>query len=62
MHYHEMVKVSDGTHHPMKVVWLKHTARTTFALDGGPAPEFSHAVTPGVDYEFAPNWNMPYSP
>jgi selenium-binding protein 1 len=62
MHYHELVKVSDGTHHPTKVVWLKHTARTTFTLDGGPAPALSHSVTPGVDYEFIPNWSTPYSP
>jgi selenium-binding protein 1 len=62
MHYHEFVKVSDGTHHPTKVVWFKHTARTTFTLDRGPRPDLTHAVTPGIDYEFIPNGNMPYSP
>lgn len=62
VHYHELVKVTDGTLHPTKVVWLKHTAVTSFTLDGGPHPEFSHAVTPGVDFEFIPNGNMPYTP
>jgi selenium-binding protein 1 len=62
VHYHELVSVADGTLHPSKVVWLKHFARTSFTLDGGPHPELSHAVTPGVDFEFIPNWNMPYSP
>ncbi len=61
-HYHEFVKVSDGSHHPTLVVWLKHTARTSFTLDGGPAPQFAHAVTPGVDYEFIPNFANPYNP
>jgi selenium-binding protein 1 len=61
VHYHHLTKVSDGTLHPTKVVWLKHTARTSFTLDGGPHPEFTHEVTPGVDYEFIPNWDTPYS-
>lgn len=60
VHYHELVKVSDETLHPTKVVWLKHTARTFFTLDGGPHPELAHYVTPGVDYEFIPNWGTPY--
>lgn len=60
VHYHELVKVSDGSLHPTKVVWLKHTARTFFTLDGGPHPELAHYVTPGVDYEFIPNWGTPY--
>jgi len=61
VHYHELVLTSDGTtKHPNKVVWLKHTARTSFTLDGGPHPELSHPVTPGVDYEFIPNGGMPY--
>jgi len=63
VHYHEFVKVSDGTtHHPTKVIWLKHTARTNFTLDGGPAPALTHEVTPGVDYMFIPNWDTPYAP
>jgi hypothetical protein len=60
MHYHEFVNVNDGSHHPTLVVWLKHTARSTFNFDGGPAPQFAHEVTPGVDYEFMPNYAKPY--
>ena len=62
IHYHELIKVSDGTLHPNKVVWLKHTARTSFTLDGGPHPELTHDVTPGVDLEFIPNGMTPYNP
>ncbi len=61
VHYHELVAVYDGDLHPSKVVWLKHTARTSFTLDGGPMPEMvGHYVTPGIDYEFMPNWSRPY--
>jgi selenium-binding protein 1 len=61
VHYHELIEVSDGvTMHPYLVVWLKHIARTTFTLDGGPHPELSHQVTPGVDLEFIPNGMTPY--
>ena len=35
VHYHELIRVSDGVLHPNKVVWLKHTARTAFFFDGG---------------------------
>ena len=62
VHYHEFVSVEDGSHHPTKVGWFKHIARTSFTLDGGPVPQFTHVVTPGVDYEFIPNWMVPYSP
>ncbi len=62
VHYHELLSVSDGTEHPTKVVWLRHTARTSFNLNGGPHPELDHAVTPGIDYEFIPNGAMPYNP
>ncbi len=62
VHYHELRAVSDGSYHPTKIVWLKHTARTSFTLDGGPHPELSHYVTPGVDYEFIPNGMVPYRP
>lgn len=61
-HYHEFVSVVDGSHHPTLVGWFKHTARTSFTLDGGPAPQFAHPVTPGVDFEFIPNWDVPYNP
>ncbi len=63
VHYHMLVSVDDGeTLHPDKVVWLKHTARTFFTLDGGPPHhEGEHWVTPGIDYEFMPNWDAPYT-
>ena len=67
VHYHEFVKVIDGTEHPTKVVWFKHTARTFFTLDRGPAywmgmdpVPYEHEVTPGVDYGFPNNYMNPY--
>jgi len=63
VHKHEFVKVSDGTLHPSKVIWLKHTAVTSFTLDGGPgAPgaPYEHEVTPGIDWEFPNNYPVPY--
>lgn len=65
VHYHEFVKVSDGTLHPSKVAWLKHIARTSFTLDGGPGapnPPYEHEVKPGVDYLFPVNGLIPYNP
>jgi len=62
VHYHEFLSVMDGKLHPTKVVWLRHTARKSFTLDGGPHPELGHDVTPGVDYEFIPNGMDPYEP
>ena len=67
VHYHEFVSVVDGSEHPEKVVWLKHTAVTSFTLDGGPLgqggdPPYIHDVTPGVDFEFPNNSFMPYNP
>ena len=62
MHYHEMLRVSDGMPHPTKVIWLRHTARTSFYLDGGPHPELAHEVSPGLDPLFIPNGMMPYMP
>jgi hypothetical protein len=63
VHRHEFVSVDNGEFHPSKVVWLKHTAVTSFTLDGGPGapnPPYSHYVTPGVDLEFPNNGFMPY--
>lgn len=63
VHYHEFVSVEDGSLHPSKVVWLKHIAVSSFTLDGGPNPNMpSHEVTPGIDWEFMPNYSMPYEP
>ena len=63
VHYHELVSVDDKvTLHPDKIVWLKHTARTFFTLDGGPMPDMEpHEVTPGIDYNFMPNYMMEYT-
>lgn len=63
VHYHELIAVDDSALHPTKVVWLKHIARTSFTLDGGPhPPEPGLVVTPGVHREFLPNWDNPYTP
>ena len=63
VHYHELVKVSNGSQHPTKVVWLKHTARTSFTLDGGPhPPDPGLPMKPGVAYNFLPQWWVPYTP
>ena len=63
VHYHEFVSVDDGEFHPTKVIWLKHTAVTSFTLDGGPGapnPPYEHSVSPGVDFEFPNNSSDPY--
>ena len=63
VHYHEFSSVADGTLHPSKVVWLKHTAVTRFTLDGGPGgtnPPYEHYVMPGIDLEFPNNGFVPY--
>ncbi|MEN8194142.1 MAG: hypothetical protein ABFS12_15065 [Bacteroidota bacterium] len=66
VHRHEFVRVSDLEPHPSKVIWFKHTARTSFTLDRGPmgqggmTPPYIHDVTPGVDYKFPNNGMMPY--
>jgi hypothetical protein len=63
VHYHELAAVVGGTQHPTKVVWLKHTARTSFTLDGGPStPDPGIVMTPGVAFNFLPNWEDPYVP
>ena len=63
VHRHEFISVESGEFHPSKVVWLKHTSRTSFTLDGGPGapnPPYEHYVTPGVDLKFPNNGFMPY--
>ena len=63
VHYHELVSVADETLHPTKVVWFKHTARTSFTLDGGPHPsDPGIEITPGVAFSFLPSWLNPYNP
>ena len=65
VHYHEFISISTGDLHPTKVIWLKHTAVTSFTLDGGPGapdPPYEHAVTPGIDWDFPNNYMMPYDP
>lgn len=57
VHRHELVD-TDGAPVEHLRVYLKHTARTSFVFDGVPAQANNniHSVTPGVDYEFMPNW------
>jgi selenium-binding protein 1 len=62
VHYHELLSAVDGSEHLSKVVWLKHTARTSFTLNGGPHSEYYHEVTPGVDFDFIPIGSDPYPP
>jgi selenium-binding protein 1 len=62
VHYPELVSVADGSLHPTKVGWFKHIGRTSFTLDGGPLLDLAHTVTPGVDYEFIPNYSEPFDP
>jgi hypothetical protein len=56
VHVHEFV---DGNGNELEdyVIYLKHTAVRKFHFNGGPmAPGSNHMVTPGVDYNFIPNW------
>ena len=60
IHRHELIDETTGLQDPNIYVYLKHTARTSFTLDGGPGgspnPPYKHQVTPGIDYEFPNNW------
>ncbi|UCC61485.1 MAG: hypothetical protein JSV36_11785 [Anaerolineae bacterium] len=63
VHYHELISVAEGSLHPDKVVWFKHTARTSFTFDGGPhPPDPGLEIRPGVVYNFLPNWDRPCNP
>ncbi len=65
VHYHEFISVEDGSLHPTMVPWLKHTAVTSFLLDGGPGapnPPYEHEVVPGIDWMFPNNYFNPYNP
>ena len=58
VHVHEFLDIN-GDELTEWVVYLKHTARTSFTLDGGPgqpSPPYEHFVTPGIDYQFPNNW------
>ncbi len=61
VHYHELVKVSNGAIHPTKVVWLKHIAEGEFTLDRGPRPDMAHKAMKGLDKDFMNNFFMPYT-
>jgi hypothetical protein len=60
VHYHELVRVSDGAKHPDKIIWLRHQAVADYTLDGGPAPDLSHDVTKGLDSTFINNYTVAY--
>lgn len=73
VHYHELVKAGAGCLHPRKVAWFRHSAIEKFSFDGGPPPvlpdgtffrprNVPHDVTPGIDYNFPPNYDIPYQP
>ena len=51
VHVHELVYL-DGTPYTDNVVYLKHTAVRDFYF----THMMPHDVTPGIDFEFIPNW------
>ena len=57
VHVHELVNAMNEEH-PYYMVYLKHTAITEFDFNGMPAQMMGniHHVTPGIDYNFMPNW------
>ncbi len=54
VHVHELVNAS-GDESPDMVVYLKHTAVRSFVFNP-PMVAIPHDVTPGIDFEFMPNW------
>ena len=60
VHYHELVHTDTMEEHETYVVWLKHTAMSSFTFAPMPMPMAMHDVTPGIDYNFMPNYMMPY--
>lgn len=73
VHYHELVRKDDGCLHPTLVAWLRHTALQEFTFDGGPPQarpdgrpfrprNVPHAVHPGLDLSFPPNYDIRYLP
>ncbi|MFQ5527312.1 MAG: hypothetical protein ACE5GX_13750 [Thermoanaerobaculia bacterium] len=73
VHYHELIKAGEGCLHPKLVAWFRHSAIEKFSFDGGPPPvlpdgkffrprNVPHDVLPGIDYNFPPNYDIPYKP
>ncbi len=66
VHYHHLVHARTGRMHHKKVAWFKHVAVREFEFNGAGPLAFSgieaYQVMPGVDYNMAPNWNVPYRP
>ena len=60
VHAHELLYADDPNVYEVNedlAVYLKHTAVRKFNFNGGPAaPGSNHLVTPGIDYQFIPNW------
>jgi len=56
VHIHEFVSADTGEELEDFVVYLKHTAVTSFYFTPPMAPWNAHDVNPGIDYEFIPNW------
>ncbi len=56
VHYHELIDVNTMEEVEDIVVYLKHIAVRRFYFDGGPMPGMAHDVSPGIDFEFMPNW------
>ena len=61
VHYHEIVHAEDPyEEHETLVLWLKHTAVSSFLFAPAPMPMAAHNVTPGRDFNFMPNYFVPY--
>ena len=58
VHVHELVN-SIGEEHPCYQVYLRHIAITEFDFNGMAAQMMGnvHYITPGIDFNFMPNWH-----
>ena len=61
IHYHEILYANTLKEHETLVLWLKHTAVSSFYFAPIPMPAMAHDVTPGIDFGFMPNYMMPYN-
>lgn len=61
IHYHEIVNADTLEEHETLIVWLKHTAVSSFYFAPPPMPMAAHNVTPGIDLNFMPNYMVPYN-